>query len=385
MAAKVSYGTGPSSTLLAGMIPRFDGRGSQIISLLNNSRAAQVETLKCTNTSYAVTMTKGGVSRSFSGTGYADAAASAAALKTAIENDGIAGGWISATVSTDTVTCTARFAGTDDDVTYSSLTNITATETTAASDGAAIGFGLAAMYDSVEGQCVQPTKTSAVQEVWTLTPAVVNTIDYYAGATLKDGSQPVYFASYLSDGTATAKEIVEGLQAVLAGITPAAIGVWTEDDAKLTVTGPASGASLQVTAGSSNATGTWTIARTVAGVEPDFTRPIAGFTVRSNYVGNVVDYSGGDGESASEYAAGEDVAVMEAGVLVCETDDTVFRFDPVYVRITATGSEKVGSVRNDDDSGDCILLSNARFLEAASGTSTDHAPVQVQFDLSTLT
>jgi len=68
-----------------------------------------------------------------------------------------------------------------------------------------------------------------------------------------------------------------------------------------------------------------------------------------------------------------------------ETDDSVSRFDPVYIRITATGNEKVGSVRNDSDSGDAILLSGARFLEAASGSAAAHAPVRIQFDLSGLT
>src|SRR3990167_1744662 len=93
--AQTNYGTGPSSTLLAGMIPRWDGSAPQIISLLNNSRAAQVETLQATSTSYALTLRKGGVSRSFSGSGFASASASAADLKAEIEDDGIASGWVS--------------------------------------------------------------------------------------------------------------------------------------------------------------------------------------------------------------------------------------------------------------------------------------------------
>ena len=382
-AAQTSYGTGPSSTLLAGMIPRYDGRGPQIISLLNNSRAAQVETLQCTSTSYALTLRKGGVSRAFSGSGFASASASAADLKDSIEADGIASGWVSCEISTDTVTCTARFAGTDEDVTYTLNTNVTLVEATAASDGAAIGFGLAVMHDSTVDQGVRPTKTSAVAMVVHLTPAAVNSISYYVGAELSDGRQIT--ASYVSDGSATAQEIVEGLQPVIDALMPASTIAWTEDNAKLIATAEVAGAVFKALYGSSGSSGTWIYADSVANVTADFTRPIAGFAVRSGYVGSVVDYSGGDGTAATEYAAGSDMAVMEAGVLVVETDDTVSRFDPVYVRITATGTEKVGSVRNDSDSGDCILLSGARFLEAATGTSAVHAPVKIQFDLSALT
>ena len=384
-AYQTEYNAGPSATLKAGMIPRFDGRGPQVISLLNNSKAAQVTTLEVTSTSYALTLSLGGVSRSFSGSGFGTAALAAADLKDAIEADGIAGSWVSLSLSSATITATARHAGTDYAVTYSGETNVTVTETTSASDGETIGFGLAVMHASTEGECERPTATSATAEVWTLTPAAANATDYYAGCSLADDPATTYVASYLSDADATVQEIVEGLQTVLAGILPASVAVATEDDTKITLTGPSSGVSIRPVAGSSNASATWTVAQTVAGSPAALTRPIAGFAVRSEHVGAVVDFSGGEGSEPTEYPAGGDVAVLEAGVIVCETDDTVSRFDPVYVRVTATGNEKVGSVRNDADGGDCILLSGARFLEAASGTAAAHAPVKVQLDLSTVT
>jgi len=381
-AAQVNYGSGPSSTLLAGMIPRWDGRGPQIISLLNNSKAAQIETLQCTSTSYAVTLKKGTSSRSFSATGLAGANACATHLHDAIEADGIASGWVSASVLTDTVTCTARFAGTDEDVTYSGTTNVTAVEATAASDGAAIGFGLAVMHDSTDGQCLRPTKTTAVAQVDWATPTAVNSLTYTLGVQLNDVD--TYLADYVADGTAIVQEIVEGIVAHLNAVLPASTVLAAEDNTKVTLTAEVAGTPFTTVVGTST-TAVWAIVHTTPNTTPGFTRPLAGFAVRSDHIGAAVNYSGGDGTGASEYDAGTDVAVMEAGALAVETDDTVSRFDPVYVRITATGTEKVGSVRNDSDSGDCILLSGARFLDAAVGTSAAHATVRIQFDLSTLT
>ena len=384
MGAQVQYGTGPSSTLLPGMIPRFDGREPQIISLLNNSRAAQVSTLQVTNTSYAVTLRKapGTTTRTFTGSGFASASAAAADLQTTIDEDGIAGGWVSTSIVTDTITCTARIAGTGGDVTYSSTTNVTVVETTAASDGAAIGFGLAVMHDSTAYQGVRPTATAAVAQVETLTPTAVNSIDYQAGAQLSTGE--IYGALYASDGSATVQEIVEALTTVLNAIFPTSTIAATENNTTLILTAEVAGTPFTSMIGAASSA-VWTIAHTTANVTAGFTRPIAGFAVRSNYVGAVVDFSGGEGTPATEYAAGLDVPVMEAGVLVAETDDTVSRFDPVFVRITATGTEKVGSVRNDADGTDCILLAGARFLDAASGTSALHAPVRIQYDLSGMT
>lgn len=382
-AYQTTYNYGPSSTLLPGMIPRYDGMPPRVVSLTNNSKAAQVETLQCTGTSYAVTLRKGGVSRAFSGSGFANASASAADLHDAIEADGIASGWVDVSVSTDTVTATARFAGTGEDVTYALNTNVTLTQTTAASDGAAIGFGLAVMHDSTVDQGVRPTATTAVAQVDWLAPANVNSLDYYAGAQLSDGR--VVLASYLSDGTATVQEIVEALQLALDPQFPASTIVVTEDNAKLILTAEVAGTPFDSLYGSSGATALWTRTASVANVTSGFTRPIAGFAVRSSHLGSTISYSGGEGDIATEYPASGEVSVMESGVIVAETDDVVSRFDPVYVRITATGDEKVGSVRNDSDSGDCILLSGARFIEAASGTAAVHAPVRIQFDLSTLT
>ena len=384
IASQTTYGNGPSSNdLLAGQIPSYAGRGPVLMSLLNNSEAAQVETLQATSTSYAVTLTKGGVSRTFSGTGLANANASAAALKAAIEADGIASGWVSVSVATDTVTATALFSGSEHAVSYSGATNITLTETTAASDGASIEFGLAVMHDSTEGQGVRPTKTSAVAKVVHLTPAAVNSAIYYVGVELSDGRK--IFASYTADGSATAQEIVEGLQPAIDALMPASTVVWTEDNAKLIATSEVAGVDFTAIYGSSNSTATWTHAIDTANVTSALTRPLAGIAVRSPSIPASPTYTGGDGTPASSYPSQSEMTVMEAGVIVGLTDDTVSRFDPVYVRCTATGSEKVGSFRNDSDSGDCILLAGARFIEAAAGTSSAHAPVKIQLELSTAT
>lgn len=382
-AAQTEYGTGPSSTLLAGMIPDLDGGPRAVRSLTNNAKAAQVETLQATGTSYALTMTRGGVSRTFGASGLADATASAVHLKAAIEADGIASGWVSLSRVTDTITATSRGLGTGYDVTYGTETNITLVETVAASDGVSVGFGLAVMHSATAGKGERPTKTTAVAQVWHLTPTVANTTTYSAFVRLSDGR--TYAASAVGDGSDTVQEVVELLTPLLNAQLPASTVVVTEDNAKMILTSEVAGTPFTAGAGSNSASAVWTIAESVANVIPDFTRPIAGFAVRSNSVAATPNYAGGDGTPASEYPSGAEMAVMAAGAIVALTDDTVSRFDPVYVRITATGNEKVGSVRNDSDSGDCILLEGARFDQAGTGTAAAHAPVRIFFDVQTLT
>ena len=383
IAAQTNYGAGPSANpLLFGMIPQVSGRGPVLMSLLNNSEAAQVETLEFTGTSYTVILTKAGVSRTFTGTGLADATASAVHAKAAIEADGIASGWVTLTRSTVTITATARYTGAQHAVTYSATT-VTLTQTVAASDGATIEFGLAVMHDSTVGQGVVPTKTAAVAQVWHLTPTVANTTTYYATVTLSDGRS--YTASAVGDGSDTIQEVVELLTPLLNAQLPALTVVVTEDNAKMILTAEVAGVAFTATAGSNSASAVWTIAESVANVTSALTRPLAGIAAFSSAVPADVTYTGGDGTAASGYVSQTEMAVLEAGVIVVQTDDSVSRFDPVYVRCTATGTEKVGSFRNDADGGDCILLANARFLEAASGTSAAHAPVKIQVELSTAT
>jgi hypothetical protein len=72
----------------------------------------------------------------------------------------------------------------------------------------------------------------------TLTPTVANTTVYDIRLIAPSGA--AYIATYTSDGSATAQEIVEGLKAAVDAVAPfvAAGGSSTEDDATITITLP---------------------------------------------------------------------------------------------------------------------------------------------------
>lgn len=64
--------------------------------------------------------------------------------------------------------------------------------------------------------------------------------------------------------------------------------------------------------------------------------------------------------------------VLYRGEVLVEVDDTVAPDDPVYIR-KASGT--LGIARNDDASGDAILLAGAKFIEA--GVSGDYVAIRV--------
>lgn len=72
--------------------------------------------------------------------------------------------------------------------------------------------------------------------------------------------------------------------------------------------------------------------------------------------------------SGSEgYKSGASVSVLTEGPIWVETEEAVTVNDPVYVRAVATGTEKKGVFRKSEDSTDCILIPNGRWLRGNSG------------------
>lgn len=58
--------------------------------------------------------------------------------------------------------------------------------------------------------------------------------------------------------------------------------------------------------------------------------------------------------------------VIRQGFVYALCEEAVSYGDPVYARVTASGSEIVGAVRNDPDGTDCILIENMRFAETTT-------------------
>lgn len=88
--------------------------------------------------------------------------------------------------------------------------------------------------------------------------------------------------------------------------------------------------------------------------------------VASRQVQTQLNYINQNG--AGEYPVNAPVAVFQLGRVnvICKSG-TPALYGSVYVRITASGTKAVGDfeARSDDDSGKCVLLSNAQWGSAA--------------------
>jgi hypothetical protein len=71
------------------------------------------------------------------------------------------------------------------------------------------------------------------------------------------------------------------------------------------------------------------------------------------------------------YEANAEVCVVRQGRVAVKPEVDVVAGDPVYVRVTAAGAEKLGALRNDADGGDAILLANAYFANDWLTSQTD--------------
>lgn len=73
----------------------------------------------------------------------------------------------------------------------------------------------------------------------------------------------------------------------------------------------------------------------------------------------------------ANYAAEDAVSVASKGAFYVYTEETVVPGDPVYMRVYAgSATELPGQFRKTVDSGDAVLISNARWLVGASADGT---------------
>lgn len=266
--------------------------------------------------------------------------------------------------ATDALLITRRTLG--ESFTLTAGANLTASLITAADAGDSIPPGVLAAQDPNDSEgAVLPSATTAVAQVTDCEPTAENTKRYFVAATGDfdgDGIAETIEGEYLSDGSATAAEIVDGLVANLNAHAPALSVLAANSADKLRLTSEVPGVAFEVAAWSDSATATWTLTTVTANVEQALTNRILGPVVLEQRLelpdgGGLVAFGVGDVITLGE--------VDEIDVLL-DAGETVADGDPVYVRCTAGSGEQLGACRNDSDGGDCLLVANARFCSASS-------------------
>lgn len=322
-----------------------------VVSLVNdNPRTAQVSTITvdtATN-SATYTWTIDGVELTYTADSSTSAAEIVAGIVAAINADPIAGAKCTAAATSSTVvTLTARVGGVSFSVSDSDA-KLTSATTTANDTADTIGFGLAVLSDDdgigTQATACDSSLLSAAEIV--VTPTAVNSATYNLHIEF-NGS--VYGASYTADGSATVKEIVEGLAAAVNAAVPASTVLATEDDSVLTLTSEIVGATLKVYVG----------ANLVAA-------PISGDNLSDVFAGITLLDHARPIEDAG-YVGGSAMSVLRDGRVIVETEDDVSGKRDVYVRVASTGT--LGALRGSAATG-CIKLDRSvcRFVERLSST-----------------
>lgn len=125
-----------------------------------------------------------------------------------------------------------------------------------------------------------------------------------------------------------------------------------------TITLISSNQTLVVTVDVSGITGTMTI----SSVTPTSINTFAGVAINSG----IIDQGLPGGSGAVEYTNGQAVNVLRQGACYVTPEETVTSDDPVYFRIQDNGAKLPGMFGKSADSGKCIVVSNARWIEGAT-------------------
>lgn len=252
--------------------------------------------------------------------------------------------------SGNNVRVTAKTPGTAITVTNVANTTVGAVQANVAS--AEIPFGRAVCKRLGANERSAHLPSGAVAQVSTVTFTAVNATLYALAFHLTDGR--IYRAEYLSDASATATEIRDGIQAAMVsqGIPITAVDLATDG---LTLTSDNPGIGFVIL---EDPTGS--IAQ--AAVTPNTAITFLGVTER---VHSVVDPN----NPGHGVGRGKPFAAVHRGAIWVEVEETIVAdTDEVWFRHAASGvNTALGRFRNDSDSGTCTRVREARWRKGVTG------------------
>jgi hypothetical protein len=359
-----------------------DGGPRDIVTIANSSPGAvQVDLMTITNYVNAKKLewTFDGVAFSYTMTAAdTNVTGVAASIVTQLQAEPIFGGRFYATSVAGVITLTGR--------SFSQGWTLLATGTWAADNaitnsvalaaGSALPFGRLTVQDGqITGAIDMKGKLASAANLTARAVKLTPTIGTDTG-TLFQVSVTVagvtYLGSYTGDGSATVKEVVEGLVADLNAKLPAQTVVATEDDTSMTLTSELAGLDFVYGFGANQAANTWAVTSDNSTASCDINQAAIGIAVETDSV---------EIQSATvpAYGANRACSVMKKGRIVVQTPTLVVPTRGVWVRLAnGTATSPIGSFR-DTAATDCVQLDSRRF-RWMTGKSAYRAILQVNCD-----
>lgn len=322
------------------------------LSLINDvPRTAQVTTVTIgtVTNSATYTLSINGFTISYTAdSSTADTEINAGLIAAINADTNVNGDVVAATTAATTFTITALIAGMA--FTFAEAdAKLTSAATTADDDADPIPFG--ALVLGVTGQDKQGQRAAAgalTTQVVTLTPTAVNSTNYVVEVVVNG---VIYPGVYVSDGSAIAQEIVEGIVADLNAQLPTESVVATEDNAVVVLTSELAGQTFSL--------GTLTdFAETSDTADTD---PLTDINRAARGIALAVDtYEQANDTEEAAYAANSIMSVRRLGPVVVEVESAITWKSPVYVRVSGTGdTAKFAGAKG----AGLVRLTGAKFLK----------------------
>jgi hypothetical protein len=209
------------------------------------------------------------------------------------------------------------------------------------------GRGVVKMY-GVENQCRLPVANQAVltDDAGTFT----------AGSIAVTVNGTVITQAWGTDKNTTMTALAAAIQAGVTGVYSAVYSSGSH-----TITLKARNIAVTAVADLSGVTGTMALMPSVS-TSLDTAAMLVGVAVNPGAIEQV--------SNVVEIAATAAVSVLEEGAIYVIPEETVTADDVVYLRVQDNSTKLVGMFGKSADSGKCVLLSGARWVEGGTGLST---------------
>lgn len=336
----------PNTLLMSRSRVNASGSVVEIVTVVN---------VAANTTVYSLTVE--GMAISFTSGGAASQASISTGLAAAANADAILRSILIATAPGNDLILTAREAGTTLEVVSTGAGSLTPTTSPVSAEASTLDYARFVFRDvnTPRGVILPSASLLSAQEV-VLTPTAENTITYTVSVTT---GGVTYLATYLSDGSATDAEIVNGILALLNAQLPALSVLAANDGDTLKLTAEVVGVPFTYGYGATSATAIWAVSGQLEGPSTDVVRMIEGIT----FIGDNKEARTIGGDDA-KFAPNDDVDVATWTDIYMEISSAT-EASSVYLGLSGAEAGKVFTASS--STRRLLPPSLARFVEASIG------------------